>query len=360
VRINVVIEGHAYPAQVPPDMRIADFIDEIREQMSLSDTGWLLRDKNGRKPLDPDKTLEENGVEEGQNIFAERVAPPRKVDIGKPVPVSELPATPVVSGRRPSARWATLPLAFAIVAVAFAALGYALGDAKNTSSDRELTRVRAELQKARESTPGRPDTAQLQEATQKLNDERAQHLDQIAKANAETTGLQQKLVALTREVIRLRTVASESEARATKAQAEVDSIRQADEQAKGSLATALKAQRDAEARAAEAQAGARQLELQLANAQKTMRRRPWSVLRWRVDRLRSGSVVDIYRNRASAGDITVVAGEVPFGVPGQVIVGNPEIAEIRMQPGATDQYSRLQVVLKKSGRQDVLFFWGAM
>ena len=42
---------------------------------------------------------------------------------------------------------------------------------------------------------------------------------------------------------------------------------------------------------------------------------------------------------------------------GQVFIGNPEIADVRMQPSQGDGH--FQITMKKSGRQETLIFWGA-
>lgn len=359
MRINVVIEGHAYPAQVPGDMRTSDFIEEVRDQREL-DGDWLLRDKDGRRPLDPDRTLDENGVREGQNLFAEPL---------KPVPVE--PDKPVISadpheyrprpnsGTKVSGRPFLLVLAFIAIALGFAVLGYAMGNSVNSSAQRESERLRAEVEKLhQEVNTGKKLSVQAEEATQRLDEEKAQHLDQLAKATADTTALQHTIAGLNKEMAQLKLAASDARDRAKQATTELDTSKQTESQLRGRIDALLKANHDLEASAGEARTKLARAEAQSAELRNPVnRRRNWGVVRFRVDKVKSGSVIEVVRNHPSQGDFTPLAGDGIGAAAGQVFIGNPEVADVRMQPSQGDGH--FQITMKKSGRQEMLIFWGA-
>ncbi|HEY6303627.1 MAG TPA: EsaB/YukD family protein [Terriglobales bacterium] len=67
-------DGKTHHVDVPPDIKTEEFLKELLEGIPPSDgnrqaADWSLHDKDTGRPLQPDKTLEENGVRAGQNLL---------------------------------------------------------------------------------------------------------------------------------------------------------------------------------------------------------------------------------------------------------------------------------------------------
>src|SRR5271170_38959 len=67
-------DGKTHHVDVPPDIKTEEFLKELLEGIPPVDgnrqaADWSLNDKDTGRPLQPDKTLEENGVRAGQNLL---------------------------------------------------------------------------------------------------------------------------------------------------------------------------------------------------------------------------------------------------------------------------------------------------
>jgi len=246
-----------------------------------------------------------------------------------------------------------------VIALGFALLGYVMGNSGGSSAQRESERLRAEVEKLQQEVKtGRNSSAQVEELKQRLDEEKAQNLDLLAKATADNKALQQNIGGLNKEMAQLKSAASDARDRARQATAELETSRQAEAQLRSRNETLLKANHDLETSAGEARTRAARAEAQIADQRNPAnRRRNWGVVRFRVDKVKSGSVIEVVRNRPSQGDFTPLAGDGVGQAAGQVFIGNPEIADVRMQPSQGDGH--FQITMKKSGRQEMLIFWGA-
>lgn len=123
-------EGEPHSLDAPTDISTADFLVDVRESLNLPDGRWVVYDKALGRELNHSRTLSENGVEDGHQLFIRRVEDPEE-----PIPPM-LPPDPVVPTQRP---W-LFPAAILLTAVAFSANGYYFGT-RRTSPEREKTVV---------------------------------------------------------------------------------------------------------------------------------------------------------------------------------------------------------------------------
>jgi hypothetical protein len=62
--------------QAPRDEKTSTFLDRVRQHLNLSGSRWHIYDREGKK-LDPNKSLGENGVSDGDDLyFREEYRPP--------------------------------------------------------------------------------------------------------------------------------------------------------------------------------------------------------------------------------------------------------------------------------------------
>jgi len=70
LHLTVHTEHHgANELTSPSELKVSDLIEEIRTQLGLPEGDWRLDDKNGRRKLDPERTLAENGVDDNHALY---------------------------------------------------------------------------------------------------------------------------------------------------------------------------------------------------------------------------------------------------------------------------------------------------
>jgi hypothetical protein len=72
-------DGEAHPVEVPPDMQTIDFIRELVEGLRLPVTNaeqqrvvWKLHSKHLARDLDAERSLRDNGVHTGHDVYLRR------------------------------------------------------------------------------------------------------------------------------------------------------------------------------------------------------------------------------------------------------------------------------------------------
>ena len=69
-------DGEKVSVKTPPDVTAAKFLDDLREPLHLRGPHWHIYDREDRR-LDPNKSLGDNGVREGHELFFREESRPR-------------------------------------------------------------------------------------------------------------------------------------------------------------------------------------------------------------------------------------------------------------------------------------------
>ena len=335
----------ASTVEVPIDMKAGDFLAELAEMIPLKGTGWRLHDKDLHRDLDPELTLEANGVEAGHHLYF------KKPDLPAPPPQLPPAPPPVMS------RW--LWIAPAIGAFLLGAAVSSL--VRSKTPDPEIAVLKRQLQE-RTATISEL-RAKLDEGAKSIDEKTRDLMTELAAKTTEAQETKTQLASVTRDLQANRKRVVDLLAQQTAGNGQLAELRKYGEtlKARGDQVDAQLAHANQTVQALQNENA--RLTTQLAAAQSKKGSSPpppsaqteigmfvWS------GKVKGKLTVDIAGKAASVGD--VVRGSLPTA-PAIIYQGyqsDSDRVEIKQVPTAQNRY-HLIFVRKNGGNDTAVFFW---
>lgn len=339
--------GDPHTVDAPPDLRVGEFIADVRDGLSL--TGELrIYDKDLGRDLDPRETLAESGVRSGHHLFIQRFEePPPRARV-------QVPPRPVPPPARSGMNIGVITLA-AVLAIAFAAGGYSIGagSSKPQSSPVDYEKLRAENTRLQQSVSELTEQknqlqAKLDENGTQMSAKEAAEAAAASKAAAATGKLNRttkELAALQTQIASVQADSQSHQQALAKARAEAEEAKESTNTLRRQLQTALARIQTDDVTIARLKGDLNQA---LGSSTKT------GVIEWR-GRASKGRPIEITGNTTTEGG--KVTGSLP-GVPCRIFVGNPDHMKMRTPPGR-DGWTKMSFEPTSSGNQTFVFFWVA-
>jgi len=341
--------SESHEITTPEDMVSAEFILELIKGLRLPESDsqgnpilWEADDKDTGQTLIRERTLRENGVLEGHNLYLRQTV--------APIPPPKLPVpVPVLDPAPPSNRGWLLWVALALIPVAGIA-GYMSGGDRSAKVRADDQVEIANLQK--QSAAAEAHAAQLQQDLDQLGHDVADKGATATKLQSELTAKEAEITALNQRIARFTTQIQTMIADSARKQSQITTLEASVQQlqpVQTQLAAAKQAEAALQQKILPLQQTVTSLQQQLQNERNRQR---YGLLTW-TGQVKKNVVVEVTVNRANVG---MLEGTLP-GMACTLQAADPKHVSILVRPGPENNWTRASFRVNGNGETTATLIW---